>query len=156
MSSASGWSLAPEEASAELTPDEVQLMRVHWPQKRLTYSSSLAESTKNNTTIALPLLSQPVTSSSVTFSLSRYDLRSQFVCMVLPQLHHSAQHPSNLAHEQLVRSPAYLAALLSQHGGRQSSNNNNNNPVGSSSTPMLKWLKLDVQGKHFFAQVVLS
>lgn len=105
-----------------LGPPTVQLMRLHWPQKK--------------TSILEPNQQTPVSSSALSISLSRHDLHSHFACLVLAsQLPRPGQPGPQPPVEQLLRSPAYLGSLLNQR------------PAGSGeAAPMLKWIKLEVQG----------
>lgn len=121
----------------------VQLMRLHWPQKKSTsYETNLQQQ------------QVPITSSALSISLSRYDLHSQFACLVLPTYlpelglsasqQRSAQPPQQLTVEQLIKSPAYLSSLLNQR--IEGAPTADNRPGADAGAPMLKWIKLDVQG----------
>lgn len=123
---------------------EVQLMRLHWAHKRMSYvdsSPSSPSSSSYSTTSASGgnRTGQLITSSSVTFSLSRYDLNSRFVCLVIPQT--IAQSQQQSTNDMPVRNLAQLGAMINGHVGPQSQGNSQASPL------MLKWLKLNVQVK---------
>lgn len=129
---------------------EVQLMRSFWPQKKATFSIA-DQSTPTGSHISQNH-QQPITSSSVTFSLSRFDLRSHFVCLVLPattisnDLTSSQALNNHLSQEQLIKNPAYLSTLFANQMRASASSNSHNLASTSAVSPMLKWIKLDIQG----------
>lgn len=133
---------------------EVQLMRAHWPQKKSTFVESMSGNSGASggtgaaaaaaSAIGNTQVSAPITSSSVTISVTRHDLHSHFVCIVLPTAHlsigqqqqqHQPQTTQSL--EQLIKNPAYLAALLS---ASRPLTTQQQQPL------MFKLVKLDVQG----------
>lgn len=147
----------------------VQLMRLHWPIKRATYSVNSYDSLANNQQLNNNInqmgpqqqqqqLQIPVTSSSITITLSRYDLRSRFACLVLPQPS-SSTHNNN--HNNLISGsnnqagelqllnelPASLrnARALNQAASQvpMLANTRLQSPDG----PMLKWVQLNVLGE---------
>lgn len=132
---------------------EVQLMRSYWPQKKTTFS--LADQLTTPIGSHIPQNhQQPITSSSLTISLSRFDLHSHFVCLVLPATailndFTSGQTLNNhLSQEQLIKNPAYLSTLFANQMRASSSSNIHQQNLASTPAvaPMLKWIKLDVQG----------
>ena len=163
------------ESEPEPEPEpELQLMRSFWPIKRATYftSSFWPNGAALDTQAAGPAGSQnfsqhqrqqqqqlasahssnqvPVTSSSITITVSRYDLRSRFICLVLPQQQTIMNSPqpqqqqptTTLGGLELplhIRRPSQLAALL------------DNTPMLTTTSlaagPMLKWVKLNVLGE---------
>lgn len=129
---------------------EVQLMRSYWPQKKTIFSLADQLTTPIGSHISQNH-QQPITSSSVTISLSRFDLHSHFVCLVLPataisnDLTSSQTLNNHLSQEQLIKNPAYLSTLFANQMRANSSSNIYQQ--NSASAPMLKWIKLDVQGK---------
>lgn len=114
----------------------VQLMRLHWPQKKLVATSFEPGDHKRHQQL-------PVTSSAVSFALSRYDLHSEFACLVLPTylaMSNSQQQPlQQTPVEQLIKSPVYLNSLFNQRQSLASE-------AAGTLAPMLKWIKLEVQG----------
>lgn len=117
------------------TSEQVHLMRDFWPQKR----TSFLQQDSN----------VPVTSSSLTVSLSRFDLHNQFVCLVLPQQFRGQQQQQQqlapAAHyslEQLVKNPAHLARML-----KAGSLANGQQQQQQQQGLMFKRIKLDVQGE---------
>lgn len=102
---------------------QVEPMRAHWQQRK-------------------PLVGPdgalvPLTSSSASVSLSRFDLATSFVCLVLPSL--GAQ--SGSGHDQLMRSPARLAALLAKLKEEP-----------SQAAAMSRWLRLPLAGEYSLAR----
>ena len=123
-----------QQQQQQRAPAQVQLLRALWPHKKAAYSEQLAQLTSPGQPV-------PVTSSSVTISLSRFDLSSQFVCLVLAGGGGGGQQPVGQSNEQLLsESAAHLAALLEQRSLGA------NSTAGTGSLPMLKWIKFDVQG----------
>lgn len=111
------------------TDERVHLMRDFWPQKRTSFFQ------QDN--------GSPVTSSSLTVSLSRFDLRGQFVCLVLPQQLRDQQQLASGAHyslEQLVKNPVHLLRMLN---GSPANGQQQLHSLGL----MFKRIKLDVQGE---------
>lgn len=129
---------------------QVQLMRSYWPQKKATFS--MGDQLSLTGTHISQNYQQPITSSSVTISLSRFDLHSHFVCLVLPattisnDLTGSQASNNHLSQEQLIKSPAYLSTLLANQMRTSSSSNSHNSLTTPAAAPMLKWIKLDIQG----------
>lgn len=125
-------SVRPESAEAE-QPSlaslaqrlQVEPMRAHWQQKKPLSASDGS------------LL--PLTSSSTSVSLSRFDLNSNFVCLVLPASPAGAPNT-----DQLLRSPSRLAnllALLKQQGEQEGAH------ASSAASLMSSWLRLPVLGE---------
>ena len=113
--------------------EQVHLMRDFWPQKRTSFLQQDSGS--------------PVTSSSLAILLSRFDLHSQFVCLVLPQQSRGQQQQQPAAAvaqysqlEQLVKNPAHLARMLKTSPANSQLQQQN---LGL----MFKRIKLDVQGE---------
>lgn len=107
--------------------NRVSLLRSWWPHKKATY---FVDSPESSTSL-------PVTSSSVTISLSRYDLQSQFVCLVVPQQHSSSSSSSSSNLEQSqFNSRSQLGQLVSGSVAKP-----------GSGEPMVKGLRLNVQVK---------
>lgn len=104
---------------------EVQLMRNHWPLKR--------------TSSADPL--QPTASTAMTISLSRADLQSRFLCLVLPQTTSGQLSSAPAELPAIVRDGPQLALQLEQVPMLAGS------WLAGSGAPMLKWIKLDVLGE---------
>lgn len=130
-------------------PAHVQLMRTFWPQKKATFSDQHQH--HHQLSQVHQHQHQPITSSSVTISLSRFDLQSHFMCLVLPATStptapHQQQpfsidpllSPSSNGHfgNQDQHLAAYLSSLLV-----------NQARANGATSPMLKWIKLDVQGE---------
>lgn len=106
---------------------QVEPMRTHWQLKKplLGADGSLL----------------PVTSSSVSVSLSRFDLNSNFVCLLL-----AGGPAGSIANEQLMRSPTRLAGLLASLKLQQEqASEHTSSPVAL----MSRWLKLPVSGEYF-------
>lgn len=129
-----------------IKPADVQLLRALWPHKKTTYTipSSLSSDISSSSSSS----DIPLTSSSVTILLSRYDLQSKFVCLVLPQTYNNQQQN---VEQQLIRNPVYLSGLLNQQLQQYSSNNHQVSGSASANgrqqaQPMVKWLNLNVQG----------
>lgn len=113
--------------------EQVHLMRDFWPQKRTSFLQQDSGS--------------PVTSSSLAILLSRFDLHSQFVCLVMPQQsrgQQQQQQPAAVAQhsqlEQLVKNPAHLARMLKTSPA-------NSQLQQQTLGLMFKRIKLDVQGE---------
>lgn len=103
---------------------ELQLMRSMWPIKRAHFVEQQV----------------PVSSSSLTLTLSRADLHSSFVCLVLAP----ALQPAGAANELLpanLDEPSHLARLLAQTPMLSA------RPFGLDGGSLLKWIKLDVLGE---------
>lgn len=124
-----------------LASDRVRLLRGWWPHKKSSYFiNSAGEPTASPASESAGLV--PVTSSSVTISLSRYDLQSQFLCLVVPQQHNQPpQQQLQGAYElmSLNNQQAYLSSLLSFKGAE----------------PMMKSLKLNIQGEYSTRELAL-
>jgi hypothetical protein len=147
-------------------PELAQLMRLHWPIKRATYSvnsyDSFGQQQVNNNINQIGPQQQPipVTSSSITITLSRYDFRSRFACLVLPAVHSSisgggsgssssnnnndpasgelqllAELPAGLRNARALNRAASQVAMLT------------NTRLQTADGPMLKWIQLSVLGK---------
>lgn len=121
---------------------ELQLMRMHWPVlRRLTTSAAGADNS-----ISMGASSTvPVTSSALTVTLSRFDLKSRFICLVLP--HQTTTTTSNPNQYELLlppnlRQPKQLNDLLDQIP--MLANSRSSNEIGFQ---MLKWIKFDVLGE---------
>lgn len=116
---------------------------------------------RNQKKSSLPIVSikdnhnQLVSSSMVTLSLTRYDLNSHFVCLMIPQtiqfnsMEGPTQQQNNL--DQMLRSPADLGALLGR-SNRASIRPDQLVDIDQQQQqqpqePMSKWIKFDVQGK---------
>lgn len=119
-------------------PEQLQWMRSTWPIKRLHLAPASPDQA-------------PLTSSSVTITLSRADQRSRFVCLVLPstgsggaaaQSQAAAAAADQLAPEW--RRPEQWARLLDQLPMLASAR-----AAGAQTghaQPMFKWIKLNVFG----------
>lgn len=163
-------------AQQQQQPELAQLMRLHWPIKRATYLAnsydSIASATQqqqqqqqqlNNNIDQVALNQQqqliPVTSSSIMITLSRFDLRSRFACLVLPHLatmatqtaapptQNSVPDTGNSNQASLAELPA---ALRSAHALNQAADQV---PMLVNARPhlseglQLKWVKLNVLGE---------
>lgn len=103
---------------------DVRAMRTHWPLKLASIAAG----------------ELPVTTAAVSFTVSRYDLRSRFVCAVLPaplpQMGLAAASAQLTRQDALLVQRSYLSSALSAAAAT--------NVPHTSDAPMLKWTQLDI------------
>lgn len=131
----------PPRSTGPLGPSDVQLMR---SQKKSTMAGNSNLRSPNDSQ-SISSTTSLTSSSSLVVSLSRYDLDSQFVCLVIPQttIHWDSQQASNEAALMASRSPSYWASLLNQ----ASSNPSSSQSAEDQTKPMSKWIRFNVQGE---------